>query len=101
LKIVGLIALSVGAGQGAFARSVDYSALWLCSELILSGKMALRFAQVRDIPLTGSQIAGLSRGSKGACSAVGVASGCERRHRLSAIGTGSMLTPAHQDASSP
>ena len=75
LKIVGLIALAAGAGQGAFAQSTDYSGKWLFSGLVLSGGMALSFAQVCDIAQTGSQIAGLCRGPNGGCSAVGVANG--------------------------
>src|SRR5664279_6412707 len=75
LKIVGLIALAVGAAQGAFAQSGDYSGKWLFSGLILSGRMAVSFAQVCDIAQTGSQIAGLCKGPNGGCSAVGVVNG--------------------------
>jgi hypothetical protein len=75
LKIVGLIALSVSAAHGAFAQSADYSGKWLFSGMILSGRIAVSFAQVCDIRQTGSQIAGLCRGPNGGCSAVGVVSG--------------------------
>ena len=75
LKIVGLIALVVGAAQGALAQSGDYSGKWLFSGLVLSGRMAVSFAQVCDITQTGSQIAGLCKGPNGGCSAVGVVSG--------------------------
>ena len=75
LKIVGLIALVVGAAQGALAQSGDYSGKWLFSGLVLSGRIAVSFAQVCDITQTGSQIAGLCKGPNGGCSAVGVVSG--------------------------
>ena len=75
LKIAGLIALAVGAAQGALAQSGDYSGKWLFSGLILSGRAAVSFAQVCDIAQTGSQIAGLCKGPNGGCSAVGVVSG--------------------------
>ena len=75
LKIVGLIALAIGAAQGAFAQSADYSGKWLFSGLILSGRTAVSFAQVCDITQMGAQIAGLCKGPNGGCSAVGVVSG--------------------------
>ena len=75
LKIAGLIALVAGAAQGAFAQSGDYSGKWLFSGLVLSGRMAVSFAQVCDITQTGSQIAGLCQGPNGGCSAVGVVRG--------------------------
>ena len=75
LKIVGLIAFASGAAHGAFAQSVDYSGRWLFSGLVLSGRMALSFAQICDIAQTGSQIAGLCKGPNGSCSAVGVVNG--------------------------
>ena len=75
LKIVGLIALVVGAAQGALAQSGDYSGKWLFSGLVLSGRIAVSFAQVCDITQTGSQIAGLCKGPNGGCSAVGVVRG--------------------------
>jgi hypothetical protein len=75
LKIVGLIAFAVGAAQGAMAQSAEYSGKWLFSGLVLSGRMALSFAQVCDIAQTGSQIAGLCKGPNGGCSAVGVVNG--------------------------
>ncbi len=75
MKVVGLIALTAGAALGALAQSADYSGKWLFSGLILSGRMALSFAQVCDIAQTGSQIAGLCKGPNGGCSAVGVVSG--------------------------
>jgi hypothetical protein len=75
LKIIGLIALAASVAQGAFAQSADYSGKWLFSGLVLSGRMALSFAQVCDITQTGSQIAGLCKGPNGGCSAVGVVSG--------------------------
>jgi hypothetical protein len=75
LKILGLTALAAGAAQGVLAQSSDYSGKWLFSGLILSGRMAVSFAQVCDIAQTGSQIAGLCKGPNGGCSAVGVVSG--------------------------
>jgi len=75
LKIVGLIALAAGAAPGALAQSADYSGKWLFSGLVLSGRMALSFAQVCDITQTGWQIAGLCKGPNGGCSAVGVVNG--------------------------
>ena len=75
LKIAGLVALAACGAQGALAQSADYSGKWLFSGLILSGRMAISFAQVCDIAQTGSQFAGLCRGPNGGCSAVGVASG--------------------------
>jgi hypothetical protein len=75
LRIVGLIALAAGAAGGASAQSDDYSGKWLFSGLILSGRMAVSFAQVCDITQTGSQVAGLCKGPNGGCSAVGVVSG--------------------------
>jgi hypothetical protein len=74
-KILGLAALAAGAAQCALAQSGDYSGKWLFSGLILSGRMAVSFAQVCDIAQTGSQIAGLCKGPNGGCSAVGVVSG--------------------------
>jgi hypothetical protein len=75
LKTIGPIALAAGAAQGAFAQSGDYSGKWLFSGLILSGRMAVSFAQVCDITQTRSQIAGFCKGPNGGCSAVGVVSG--------------------------
>jgi hypothetical protein len=75
LKIAGVIALAAGAAQGALAQSPDYSGKWLFSGLVLSGRMALSFAQVCDVTQTGSQIAGLCHGPNGGCSAVGVVNG--------------------------
>ena len=75
LKIVGLIALMAGAAPGALAQSGEYSGKWLFSGLVMSGRMALSFAQVCDIAQTGSQIAGLCKGPNGGCSAVGVVNG--------------------------
>lgn len=75
LRIVGLVALLAGGGQGAVAQSADYSGKWLFSGLILSGRMAMSFAQICDLAQTGPQFAGLCRGPNGGCSIVGVANG--------------------------
>lgn len=74
-KIVGLIALSVGVVGGALAQSADYSGKWLFSGQVLSGRMALSFAQICDLTQTGSQIAGHCRGPNGGGSAIGVVKG--------------------------
>jgi len=75
LTIAGLVALVACGADGALAQSADYSGKWLFSGLILSGRMALSFAQVCDLTQTGAQFAGLCRGPNGGCSAVGVVNG--------------------------
>jgi hypothetical protein len=75
MKIVGLAALAACVATGALAQPVDFSGKWLFSGLVMSGRMALSFAQVCDIGQTGVQIAGLCKGPNGSCSAVGVVNG--------------------------
>ena len=76
-KMVGLAALAACCAASASAQAPDYSGKWLFSGLVLSGRIALSFAQVCDLAQTGSQFAGLCRGPNGGCSVVGVVNGGE------------------------
>jgi hypothetical protein len=77
MRIATLMAATMltASASGAFAQAPDYTGKWLFSGLILSGRMAISFAQVCNIQQTGVQIAGACQGPNGGCSAVGVVNG--------------------------
>lgn len=68
-------AMLAASASGAFAQAPDYTGKWLFSGLILSGRMAISFAQICNIQQTGAQIAGPCQGPNGGCSAVGIVNG--------------------------